>query len=43
MCRRHIRVPEQWYGDCLAMLGAARIAERRLKELVGKYGARLDS
>jgi len=38
MCRRRIRVPEQWYGDYLAMLGAARIAERRLKELVAKYG-----
>ncbi len=34
MCRRRIRVPEQWYGDYLAALGAARIAERRLKELL---------
>jgi N-methylhydantoinase B len=41
MCRRRIRVPEQWYGDYLAMLGAARIAERRLKELVAKYGVDL--
>ena len=23
MCRRRIRVPDQWYGDYLAMLGAA--------------------
>ena len=38
MCKRRIRVPEQWYGDYLAMLGAARIGERRLKELVAKYG-----
>ncbi len=38
MCRRRIRVPDQWYGDYLAQLGAARIAERRLKELVAKYG-----
>ena len=38
MCRRRIRVPEQWYGDFLAELGAARIAERRLKELCAKYG-----
>ncbi len=38
MCRRRIRVPDQWYGDYLAELGAARIAERRLKELVAKYG-----
>ena len=29
-----------WYGDYLAMLGAARIAERRLK-LVAKYGVDL--
>ncbi|MEZ2388144.1 hydantoinase B/oxoprolinase family protein [bacterium RCC_150] len=38
MCRSRIRVPSQWYGDYLASIGAARIAERRLKELVGKYG-----
>jgi N-methylhydantoinase B len=38
MCRARIRVPEQWYGDALAALGAARIAERRLKELCAKYG-----
>ena len=39
MCRRRIRVPDQWYGDYLAMVGAARIGEARLKELCGKYGA----
>lgn len=39
MCRRRIRHPEQWYGDYLASLGAARIGERRLKQLVAKYGA----
>ena len=38
MCRARIRVPEQWYGDTLAALGSARIAERRLKELCAKYG-----
>jgi N-methylhydantoinase B len=38
MCRRRIRVPDQWYGDYLAALGAARIGERRLKDLVTKYG-----
>ena len=38
MCRARIRVPEQWYGDALAALGSARIAERRLKELCAKYG-----
>jgi N-methylhydantoinase B len=31
MCRARLRVPEQWYGDFLAALGAARIAERRLR------------
>lgn len=39
MCRRRIRVPDQWYGDYLAMLGAARIGEARLKELCARYGA----
>ena len=38
MCRARIRVPEQWYGDYLATLGAARIAEKRLTELCAKYG-----
>jgi N-methylhydantoinase B len=41
MCRRRIRVPDQWYGDYLAMVGAARIAETRLKELCERYGADL--
>lgn len=34
-----IRVPQQWYGDLLAAVGAARVGERRLKELCAKYGA----
>ncbi|MGW3954758.1 hydantoinase B/oxoprolinase family protein [Streptomyces sp. NPDC004752] len=38
MCMARIRVPQQWHGDFLASLGAARIAERRLKELCAKYG-----
>ena len=38
MCKRRIRVPEQWYGDYLAMLGAARIGERRLRDVVERYG-----
>ncbi|MQA85120.1 MAG: hydantoinase B/oxoprolinase family protein [Streptosporangiales bacterium] len=38
MCRRRIRVPDQWYGDYLAMLGAARIGEARLAELCERYG-----
>ncbi|MFF2851997.1 hydantoinase B/oxoprolinase family protein [Streptomyces sp. NPDC058001] len=38
MCRARIRVPDQWYGDYLAMVGAARIGEARLKELCARYG-----
>ena len=40
MCRRRIRVPDQWFGDYLAAIGAARIGERRLKEFIDKYGAK---
>jgi N-methylhydantoinase B len=39
MCRARIRVPDQWYGDYLAGLGSARVAERRLEEFCRKYGA----
>jgi N-methylhydantoinase B len=39
MCRARIRVPDQWYGDFLAGLGSARVAERRLEEFCAKYGA----
>ena len=39
MCERRIRVPEQWRGDFLALIGAARIGERRLKELCAARGA----
>lgn len=38
MCRVRIRVPEIWYGDYLAMVAAARVAEKRLEELTGKFG-----
>ena len=38
MCRRRIRVPDQWYGDFLAQVGAARIGEARLTELSERYG-----
>lgn len=38
LCRRRIRVPEVWYGDYLASIGAARIGERRLHELIVRYG-----
>jgi N-methylhydantoinase B len=33
-----IRVPELWHGDFLALLGAARIGERRLLELLDAAG-----
>lgn len=39
MCKRRIRVPEQWYGDYLAEIGSARIGERRLIELTQRYGS----
>jgi N-methylhydantoinase B/oxoprolinase/acetone carboxylase alpha subunit len=38
MCRLRIRVPQQWWGDYLALLGAARIGERRLLELGADVG-----
>jgi N-methylhydantoinase A/oxoprolinase/acetone carboxylase beta subunit/N-methylhydantoinase B/oxoprolinase/acetone carboxylase alpha subunit len=38
MCEMRIRVPEQWRGDYLALLGAARIGERRIRELGGELG-----
>ena len=38
MARIKVRVPDLWYGDYLAQVGACRTAERRIKELVEKYG-----
>ena len=38
MIRVKIRVPDQWYGDYLAQIGAVRIGEKRLIELCDKYG-----
>jgi len=38
MCEMRIRVPEQWRGDYLAALGAARIGERELRALGGEFG-----
>lgn len=38
MCEMRIRVPDQWRGDYLAMLGAARIGERELLALGGELG-----
>jgi N-methylhydantoinase B len=38
MCELRIRVPEQWRGDYLGLLGAARIGERLLLELAEEVG-----
>jgi N-methylhydantoinase B len=38
MCRMRIRVPDQWWGDYLAMIGAARIGERELLDLGREVG-----
>ena len=38
MCMMRIRVPEQWYGDLLATIGAARIGERELMALAREVG-----
>ena len=38
MCRMRIRVPEQWWGDYLAEMGAARIGERELRALAAEVG-----
>lgn len=38
MCEMRIRVPDQWRGDYLAMLGAARIGERELLALGDELG-----
>jgi N-methylhydantoinase B len=38
MCMVRIRAPEIWRGDYLAILGAARIAERRILELGAELG-----
>ena len=38
MCQMRIRVPEQWYGDFLAMLGSALIGERELLALGNEVG-----
>ncbi len=38
MCRLRIRVPDQWYGDFLAMLGATFIGEREIRALASEVG-----
>ena len=41
MCRSRIRVPDQWYGDYLSAVGAARVGERKLEDLTARYGQAL--
>ncbi|MDP6619385.1 MAG: hydantoinase B/oxoprolinase family protein [Nitrospinota bacterium] len=38
MCEMRIRVPAQWRGDFLAMVGAARIGEREVLAMAEEYG-----
>ena len=38
MCQLRIRVPEQWWGDYLATLGAARVGEREILALGKEIG-----
>jgi N-methylhydantoinase B/oxoprolinase/acetone carboxylase alpha subunit len=38
VCRLRIRVPEQWWGDYLATLGAARVGEREILALGQEVG-----
>ena len=38
MCRMRLRVPDQWWGDYLAMIGSARIGERELLALGAEIG-----
>jgi N-methylhydantoinase B len=38
MCMMRIRVPQQWWGDYLAMIGAARIGEREVLALAEEIG-----
>lgn len=38
MCRMRMRVPDQWWGDYLATLGAARVGEREILALGHEVG-----
>ena len=38
MCRMRIRVPDQWYGDFLAMLGAVFIGEKEMLAIGDETG-----
>jgi N-methylhydantoinase B len=37
-CRLRIRVPDQWWGDYLALVGSARIGERQMLALGEELG-----
>jgi N-methylhydantoinase B len=38
MCQTRIRVPEDWYGDYIGMIGAARVGERELLKVGEEVG-----
>jgi N-methylhydantoinase B len=38
MCMARIRVPEDWYGDYIGMIGAARVGERELLKVGEEVG-----
>lgn len=38
MCKMRIRVPQQWWGDYLGMMGAGRIAEREIHAMGEEFG-----
>ncbi|MFI4990284.1 MAG: hydantoinase B/oxoprolinase family protein [Solirubrobacterales bacterium] len=38
MCMSRIRVPEDWYGDYIGMIGAARVGERELLKIGAEVG-----
>ena len=38
MCQMRIRVPDQWWGDFLAMLGAVRIGEQEITAMAAELG-----
>jgi N-methylhydantoinase B len=38
MCKLRIRAPEQWYGDQLGLIGAARVGERELLAMGEELG-----
>lgn len=38
LCQARIRVPEDWYGDYMGMVGAARVGERELQRVGEEVG-----